>query len=306
MLLSLVIPAWNAERYLEETVRSVISQTKRDWKLVIIDDGSKDRTREIALELTVEDSRISVICQPNGGLSAARNTGFDAVCDNSDSVLFLDADDVLEPTALAELHAALENAAPDVVGVYGLPRDMTVTGNLIDIPLQEAWGYNREAVTGVRTRKLAVEEPSSFGTFVIWCTIQTAGQALVKVSSLREAGPWRSMPSEDSEMWLRLAALGPFVMLPRFTLRKRISPNSLSSDGKWRAKAAPIIRNTLASDVFTKEQRSVARIGELRAVGLRFSWAIDALKKGAVADSIRQFYRAIRALAIFAVRCLRY
>src|SRR5262249_21298400 len=124
MFLSVVIPAWNAERYLAETVRSVIAQTKRDWNLVIVDDGSKDRTREIALELKAEDPRISVICQRNGGLSAARNTGFDAVCDNSDSVLFLDADDVLEPTALAELHAALENAAPDVVGVYGLPRDM--------------------------------------------------------------------------------------------------------------------------------------------------------------------------------------
>ena len=306
MFLSVVIPAWNAERYLEETVRSVIAQTKRDWNLVIVDDGSKDRTREIALGLQAEDERISVIYQHNGGPSAARNTGFDAVCDNSDSVLFLDADDVLEPTALAELHAALENAAPDVVGVYGLPRDMTVTGNLIDIPLQEAWGYNREAVTGVRTPKLTVEEPSSFRTFVIWCTIQTPGQALIKASLLKKVGPWRSMPSEDWEMWLRLAALGPFVMLPRFTLRKRMSPNSLSSDGKWLAKAEPIIRNTLASDVFTKEQRSVARIGELRAVGLRFSWAIDALKKGEVADAMRQFYRATRALAVFAARLPRY
>ena len=50
MLLSIGIPAWNVERYLEETVRSVISQTKRDWNLVIIDDGSKDRTRENVLE----------------------------------------------------------------------------------------------------------------------------------------------------------------------------------------------------------------------------------------------------------------
>lgn len=306
MLLSLVIPAWNAEPYLEETVRSVISQTRRDWTLVIVDDGSKDRTGKIALELAAEDSRISVICQSNGGLSAARNTGFAAVSENSDCVLFLDADDILEPTALAELHAALENSAADVVGVYGLPRDMTVTGSLIDIPLEDAWGYNREAVMGLRTRKLAIEELSSFRTFVIWCTIQTAGQALIRVSSLKKAGPWRVMPGEDWEMWLRLAALGPFVMLPRFTLRKRMSPNSLSSDGKWLAKAEPIIRNTLASDVFTKEQRSIARIGELRSVGLRYSWAIEALKKGEVAASIRQFYRAIPALAAFAGRFARY
>jgi len=306
MLLSVVIPAWNAERYLEETVRSVIGQTKRDWNLVIVDDGSKDRTREIALGLQAEDERISVIHQRNGGPSSARNTGFDAVCDNSDSVLFLDADDVLEPTALAELHAALENSAPDVAGVYGLYRDMTVAGDLIDIPLQQAQGYKREAVIGLRTRKLTIEEPSSFRTFVIWCTIQTPGQALIRVSLLKEVGPWRTMPSEDWEIWLRLAAHGPFLMLPRFTLRKRMSPNSLSSDGKWLATAAPIIRNALASDVFTKEQRSIARIGELRAVGLRYSWGIDALKKGEVAGSIRQFYRATRALAAFAVRCPRY
>jgi len=306
MLLSVVIPAWNVEAYLEATVRSVVSQTKQDWNLVIVDDGSKDRTKEIALELAAKDPRISVISQPNGGLSAARNTGFAAICENSASVLFLDADDVLEPTALSELSVALEGSAPDVVGVYGLPRDMTAAGNLIDIPLQDAWGFNREAVTGTRTRKLAVEEPSSFRTFVIWCTIQTAGQALIRVSSLKSAGPWRVMPGEDWEMWLRLAALGPFVMLPRFTLRKRMSPNSLSSDGKWLAQAGPLIRDTLASDVFTKEQRSIARMGEFHAVGLRYSWAFDAFKKREVTSSIRQFYRATRALAAFAGRIAKY
>ena len=306
MFLSVVIPAWNAEQYLAETVRSVIGQTKRDWKLVIIDDGSTDRTREIALQFEAEDARIAVICQRNGGVSAARNTGFAAVCNNSESVLFLDADDVLEPTALEGLHAALRKSAPDVAGVYGLYRDMTVTGKLIDITLEEAEGYQREAVIGVRTRKLTIEEPSSFRTFVIWCTIQTPGQALIRVSSMKKVGPWRMMPGEDWEMWLRLAALGPFVMLPRFTLRKRMSPNSLSSDGKWMARAAPIIRDTLASDVYTKEQRSIARIGELRAVGLRYSWAIKALKKGEVAAAIRQCYRATRALTAFAWRCPRY
>jgi glycosyltransferase involved in cell wall biosynthesis len=306
MSLAIVIPAWNAESYISDTIASVINQTETNWKLVIVDDGSSDRTREIALEFEARDSRIMVFSQPNSGLSAARNTGFTAVREDSGAVLFLDADDILEPMALGDLWTALQLAGDDVVGVYGLPRNITATGNLVDIPIEKAWGYDREAIVGLKTRKLAIHEPSSFPTFVIWCTIQTPGQALIKVSSLDRVGPWRTMPGEDWEMWLRLTRTGSFIMLPQFTLQKRMSPNSLSSNGKWLAQAGPKIHETITSSIFTREQRTIAKFGELRAVWLRYSWAIDALNRREPSAFAREFYRATRALAQFAFRLFKY
>jgi glycosyltransferase involved in cell wall biosynthesis len=75
MLVSIVIPAYNARLFLAETVASVKSQTFQDWELVIIDDGSKDDTYRLACRFAEHDARIRVVQQANAGTSAARNTG---------------------------------------------------------------------------------------------------------------------------------------------------------------------------------------------------------------------------------------
>src|SRR5688572_7685006 len=89
-----VIPAYNSERYIEETILSVKQQTAKDWELVVVDDGSYDRTPEIVNRLAASDERIRVITQSNRGLRAARDQGFAALGPDSEYVAFLDADDV--------------------------------------------------------------------------------------------------------------------------------------------------------------------------------------------------------------------
>ena len=98
-LVSVIIPAYNAERFISETIKSVISQTFSDFELLIVDDGSIDNQKKIIKEFAASDNRIRYIYQLNEGVSAARNNGFK----NSHGrfIAFLDADDVWLPDNLA-------------------------------------------------------------------------------------------------------------------------------------------------------------------------------------------------------------
>src|SRR5699024_12525651 len=94
MLVSVIIPAYNVEKTLERAVKSAMLQTYRELEILIIDDGSLDNSGLIADKLTEEDSRIRVIHQINGGLSADRNTGIEEAA--VDYIAFLDSDDESE------------------------------------------------------------------------------------------------------------------------------------------------------------------------------------------------------------------
>ena len=93
--LAVIIPAFNAEKYLEQCVRSVITQPCKDLLIVLINDGSTDRTAEISKRLSESDNRICVINKLNGGVSSARNAGLDYINKNPPKyVAFLDSDDI--------------------------------------------------------------------------------------------------------------------------------------------------------------------------------------------------------------------
>ena len=113
MRIAVVTPAHNVAAYIGVTIASVIAQSHPDWAMLVVDDGSTDRTAEAVAGFA--DPRLRLLRQANQGVSAARNRGL-AVADG-EAVLFLDADDVLAPDALARLVRALE-AAPDAVAAY--------------------------------------------------------------------------------------------------------------------------------------------------------------------------------------------
>lgn len=93
---SIVIPAWNVERWLSETIASVQAQTETDWELIVVDDGSTDGTA--AVVQAVDDDRVRLISQPNSGVSIARNRGIAE--SRGKLIAFLDADDLWSPTHL--------------------------------------------------------------------------------------------------------------------------------------------------------------------------------------------------------------
>ena len=97
--ISIIVPVYNAERYLHKCVDSVFNQTFIDWELVLVDDGSPDNSGSICDEYAGKDSRIKCIHKSNGGVSSARNTGLDNA--TGDFVTFLDSDDYIGPDYLA-------------------------------------------------------------------------------------------------------------------------------------------------------------------------------------------------------------
>ena len=99
-LASIIIPAYNAERYISEAIESVINQTYTNWELIIVNDGSTDNTEKIAQSYAQKDSRITYITQENKGVSVARNIGYNA--SKGDYLGFLDADDYWLPDNLDE------------------------------------------------------------------------------------------------------------------------------------------------------------------------------------------------------------
>lgn len=93
---SVIIPVYNVEDYLERCLDSVINQTYKNLEIIVVDDGSTDNSGEICDEYDKKDSRIIVIHKDNGGVSSARNQGMD-IC-TGDYIAFVDSDDYIHPT----------------------------------------------------------------------------------------------------------------------------------------------------------------------------------------------------------------
>jgi glycosyltransferase involved in cell wall biosynthesis len=111
--ITVIVPAFNAEKYLARCLESVIRQNFSSWELIIADDGSSDRTGEMADEYASKDSRIRVIHLSRKGVSAARNACIDA--SEGSYLAFVDADDYLEPDYLKELFERAEESNADIV-----------------------------------------------------------------------------------------------------------------------------------------------------------------------------------------------
>lgn len=99
-MISVIIPVYNAGRFIERAITSVINQTVTDWELILVDDGSKDDSLAICRRMALTDSRIRVYTKPNGGEASARNFGLDHAVGKY--VCYVDADDHVSPTLLED------------------------------------------------------------------------------------------------------------------------------------------------------------------------------------------------------------
>jgi glycosyltransferase involved in cell wall biosynthesis len=105
-LVSVIIPVYNAERYIETTIRSVLTQTLQDFEIIVMNDGSTDSSGDIIQRLQKEDKRISYFPKANSGVSDTRNIGISKT--SGKYIAFLDADDIWKPENLGEKIKALE------------------------------------------------------------------------------------------------------------------------------------------------------------------------------------------------------
>lgn len=273
---SIVIPARNAEATLGATLDSVAAQGGVRVEVIVVDDGSTDRTRAIATQHAVAPR---VIASPRPGVSAARNAGFAA--STGDAVVFLDADDLLRPGALERRVRALESAGHDTIVVAGhveladgAERPARTKPELGSDPRDALLRSNRLAVHAALTRR------------------ELLG---------RVPGPFDEELTvyEDWALWLRLALLGAgFLVIDVADCVYRIRSAGMTTDRpRARASAVRVMQKARAW-VAQVPPPDRDRIEAVRRRTLRYLFALqarDAVKRG---NPIAGVSYALRALAV--------
>lgn len=139
--ISVIIPVYKVEPYLDACVSSVVGQTFSDLEILLVDDGSPDRCPELCDAWAQKDPRVRVIHQENGGLSAARNTGIGAA--KGEFLAFVDSDDMLEPDALRRAWEAQQACQADLV-IFNL---VYVDEHNHPLPAPDFSGFRDEILT---------------------------------------------------------------------------------------------------------------------------------------------------------------
>lgn len=190
-LVSIVIPAYNQERFVAQAIASALGQTHPWVEVIVVDDGSTDRTGEIA-ESFDDHGNLTVLRQPNGGLPAARNRGLAEA--RGEFVCFLDSDDYLAPTYLERLLQPLV-ADPSLAMAY-------CDVQMVDLDGEPAGDFS--VTTARRVLTGDIFESLLIGGYFPPHTV------VLRRSVLADAGPFDLALGghADYELWLRLSALG--------------------------------------------------------------------------------------------------
>lgn len=207
-IVSIIVPACNAAATLRETLESVLCQTFADFELIVIDDGSTDRTPELVRGIS--DARLTLVSYPNGGLSTARNRGLARA--TGEFVSFIDADDIWTSDKL-ELQLAALRAHPDAGGAYSWTAFLDQKGRFL-------FAKERSRFQGDVYGELLKHFFIASGSNVLLrrCCINDIGDF---DPAFNHAGDWEYM--------LRFTRRWPLVLVARYQVLYRISDRSLSS-----------------------------------------------------------------------------
>jgi glycosyltransferase involved in cell wall biosynthesis len=195
---SVLIPAYNAEKYIAETIRSVIAQTFTDWELIVVDDCSTDSTATVAAEFAAADARIKVV-RNSANLGMMRNWNNGLPHCTAPYFAKLDADDLWAPEMLQACHAILERDA-SVGMVFSRYRLIDDKGLPLSTIQEDLPAYARNAsFTGASLVKR--------GTYgMLADNVMKQGIGLIRRQIFDALGPFSLHDAGDTEMWFRIAA----------------------------------------------------------------------------------------------------
>jgi glycosyltransferase involved in cell wall biosynthesis len=209
---SVVLPIYNGERYLVETLESILAQKYADYEIVAVNDGSRDQSAEV-VKRYLSSGRIRYFEQPNRGVANARNAAIQ--CSTGRYIAFLDQDDLWLPGKL-EKQVAYMQAHPEVALVHGPVECIDAEGTLIScagrVYVDDAAGYcaeqllvtNRIAVVAVMVRRSCLD------------AVGLLDQALA--------------PADDWDLWLRLAVRFPFGFINEVLAKYRLHETNESKN----------------------------------------------------------------------------
>lgn len=209
--IDILVTAYNSAHYLPQTLDSLLGQTYPDWRLIVVDDLSNDRTGEIIEDYAARDARITRLMGQHQGIAAAANVGLAAV--NAPLLARMDADDIASPTRLQVQYEFMQ-AHPDVLA----------TGS--DVMLIDERGRplrRRTAPTGWQHIETTLKTRN--------CMCHPS--AMIRTEALRQIGGYRDKfrNSLDYDLWLRLSEIGKIENISQDLLFYRRHASQISASG---------------------------------------------------------------------------
>lgn len=231
-LVSVIVPAFNAQRTIDKTLLSVRQQTHRNLDIVVVDDGSTDETYRIASGQSLLDDRIRIIRQPNKGVAAARNRGIAEA--RADFVATIDADDVWRPSKIARQVKLLDELGPKVKLVYAWSAHIDGDGNVIKC--DEGPKFTGDVLPTL-----------CYGNFV-----GNGSSALIRKATVVELGGYdmslrdrQAQGCEDWSLFLRIAATGHFAVVPEFLTGYRQAADAMSRNVAQMLRSDALVRSEM-------------------------------------------------------------
>lgn len=269
--ISVLMPVYNAERYLRKAVESILAQTYRDFELISVDDGSSDRSKEILESYAARDSRVRVISRPNTGIVGALNDGLAAA--KGEFIARMDADDIALPGRFAAQIAYLREH-PETVALGTAVEIIDTQDSVVDV---HAPSLSHETIEAglLRGNGGALYHPT----------------ALFRASALRAVNGYDPVfcKAEDLDLYLRLSHIGKLANLPTVGLKYR---HHLKSTNFVHRKTQTelttrILARERARRNLSDSESILAGHSDLPVSRLHARWACTALAHGTRSTAIR-------------------
>lgn len=270
---SVIVPVFNRQAWLGETLDSIASQNFDDYEVIVIDDGSTDASLRVAEEReSVSDGRIRVVSIGNSGVPTARNVGMAQA--HGDYFAFLDSDDAWLPGHLEKAMAAFEHD-PDLGLVHANIERVDPHGRHLEVPVRH-WHE--------------CDEP--FETIALRHEHVACSTAVVSRSAIEAVGDFderfTGLGCEDRDLWLRIADRFRIRYLDHIGTRYRVHPAGLSSDGVRMDRARRLLIEKLA-----QSDRGHELVAAMEAM-LESDLGLESLTHRQYRNAIRQQWLAIR------------
>lgn len=257
---SVIIPAYNCERFIGQTLESIRAQDLTDWECLVVDDGSTDRTQQVVEALAARDARIQYIQQANAGAAAARNHGIRRAHPDAQFIAFMDNDDLWTPDALSVLRQATIDL-PGSVGAHALADMIDADGK----PLGDG-GFARHigqrvGVENARVVPWEATRPTDFSVMLVK-VFWPPGTFLVRRSTVMKVGPWDTgfRYATDWDLWIRVGRQGPLAFVPRvLVLYRRHDGNSSGNSKVIYREARAVRKKAFYSPENSPDQKRIVR-----------------------------------------------
>jgi glycosyltransferase involved in cell wall biosynthesis len=273
--ISILIPIYNAERFLRETLDTVLAQTFGDFECLTIDDGSTDGSLGILQEYAARDERVRVTTRPNKGLVATLNEGIELA--RGEFLARLDADDLCDPRRL-ELQVGQMRREPDLVALGSGAWAIDESGRLLG-------DFSRPATTHEQIEAAHLQGHSAIHH----------PAAMLRASAVRQVGGYRDLvPCEDFDLWLRLGEIGRLANLPDRLISKRLMIGGLVGSNRERHDRVllGVLRDAWQRRGLPGEPKLPGHTFTTRADFFR-QWGWMALKQREVATARRYALKAV-------------